>query len=254
MKGRSKDKELYAEHQIKTLLKNGLIFQRLLWNTKTEFVKSLADLIKKWPSPYRKSPLGYAWNEKSYQTVRRKSALATNYRDKYFSSLDDKKLSEFMLDIEQFVRKYNLGQEWHLPFIDYIICYWLYPPQRNFYLSEHRDKDRQRVVLTLNPDTSLKDIEAAWPIIKEQQTALWPAFKKQNLTKKSYSNHEVVKRDLREKIIKGAEKDIVTNTIYKLNDQDIADKVFNAARRVSKKTHQKQMNRLRQIRSRFKRR
>jgi hypothetical protein len=94
----------------------------------------------------------------------------------FYDLIDLLKISEF-------------GYEWIPTLITLIIDRWFFPPRYNLHIrSDERIMGKGRVVLELNPDTSIEDVEAAWPAIEKKQKELWPNHKKTNLHKKAIEN------------------------------------------------------------------
>ena len=110
----------------KNLLKNGYLFLLRLYKKK-DFAIDLKELIKKWPSPYQKKPLGYVWHYDNSKSVNEKNKEAYSQRQTYIKSLQKKGIvMDFHNDINAFIEKHALGGEWFLAITDYIISFWLY--------------------------------------------------------------------------------------------------------------------------------
>jgi len=235
---------------IKTLLKNGYIFFLKLLNFRKDFLIDLEKLQNKWPSKYRKKPLGFAWDYKREEVIKKRK-LAYSQRIKFINSIKKKdKAPDFYKDINDFLKKYDFGYEWFTSIINYVVSLWLFPPLYNLDI-ENSDK---RVLITLNPDTSLDDIRAAWPKIKKKQKELWPNFKKINLTQKSFKNLNIAIRDLEERYTKPKEETSYSGEgeeKYKLTDLDIAGKIWEEEKDITAKTDKKRKQNLRQIRRRY---
>ena len=97
------------------------------------------------------------------------------------------------------------------------------PPAYNLYIGEVGSKDRKRVQLTLNPDTSIDDIKEAMTLINKKKKELWPKFKRPNYSLKSHRNFM---RTLTCLELKGEEReyyepDIEALTKYRVTDKDI---------------------------------
>lgn len=105
-----------------------------------------------------------------------------------------KKNLRFFDDVESFLKKFNLGFEWKIPLIALILEHRICLPFHNFSIGTNNDK---RVVLTLNPDTSLDDLKYEFDYIKKRQKELQPNFKPINLTKDAFKRfYEVEFYDL----------------------------------------------------------
>ncbi len=104
---------------------------------------------------------------------------------------------EFLGHIDTLLRIYNLGKEWRATLIAYALKGILCPPVYNLHVDQERvpmfsqknkDADKRfrrlgiRTILILNPDTSFKDIQDAWPEVKKLQERSWLKFKSANIT------------------------------------------------------------------------
>jgi len=98
------------------------------------------------------------------------------------------KKDEFLTEIRKFSNFFNLGEEWILPLATLVLRGILCPPLFNLKITSGVSDEKGWVYLELGPNTSLSDIELAWPEIKARQSALWPNFKKTNFTKKSFEH------------------------------------------------------------------
>ncbi len=243
-----------TKHQLKNLIENGYLFKSRLFSKKTDFVVGFTDLLKKWPSPYRKKELGWFWQYKDYKDVNTKRSIATSQRIKFLKSLKEKnKFEKFCDDIYDFLKKYDLSFEWSDSIIDLIVSAWFFPPFRNFDILCRGAKNKKRVGLILNPDTSLEDIKDAWPEIKNKQKESWPNFKKTNVTKKSFKNLDKGIKDIESKLFGTKEvEDESDHRKYKLKDLDLAGLFWSDEENISKEADKKRMANLRQIRKRFK--
>ncbi|MBI2057939.1 MAG: hypothetical protein HYT63_03070 [Candidatus Yanofskybacteria bacterium] len=91
--------------------------------------------------------------------------------------------------IDKFLLKHNLGKEWDLAITTYLITGFICPPIFNLQIEEAEDEfKKKRVVLLLNPDTTIEDIKNQWDVISKRQKELWPDFKKASLRKTSFRN------------------------------------------------------------------
>ena len=242
-------------HRIKTLLKNDYIFNRKIWNTKKDFIVYFNKLLNDWSSPYRDKTLGQFCKQKNYKTAFKKQTIATDQRLKFIKSLKEKgEFEKFSDDIYDFIKKYDFGFEWSIPIMDIVISDWFCSPFYNLNISSSGSKNKKRITLTLNPDTSLDDIKDAWAEIKKKQHKGWPNFKKTNITKKSFPNLNTAIKDLEERLLKGAKEfDEITLQSYKQKDSDIAGKIWSEEDDISISADKKRTVNLRQIRKRLKR-
>ena len=103
-----------------------------------------------------------------------------------------RKILKFFGDVRGFIKEFDLGGEWEHTLITFIISKKFCPPWQNFDIDKNISRDRKRVVLILNPDTSLEDIEVFFDTIKNLQKKLLPDFKKTNLTQKSLKGFKKV--------------------------------------------------------------
>lgn len=242
-------------HLGKNSLRNDYLFLSKIYTDKA-FRCDLLKIFDKWPSSYREKSLGYHREYRDLKKIKENNALAYKQRVKFIEDLDkEDRVSDFYNDINSLINKYDFGREWFLTVTDFIISDWFYPPHENLNVNE----DNKRVVLTLNPDTSLDDIEAIWPTIKEKQKKLWPNYKKTNFSKKMFKNLQVAIRDKEEKKASGGvETDNVSNLQkYKISDLDLVSKIWkyegseDDAPLESEEADRKKVVNLRQIRKRF---
>ena len=140
--------------------------------------------------------------------------------------------------------------------MDLVISAWFFPPYRNLDISSaKRLFGQKKVSLILNPDTSLKDIEDAWPEIKKEQEKLWPNYKKINLTKKSYSNLNIAIEDKLKTLFgnkKRRDSGDSGSHKYTLTDAERAGIFWPDEKDISREADEKRAANLRQIRKRFK--
>ncbi|MCX6760446.1 MAG: hypothetical protein NTW46_03850 [Candidatus Nealsonbacteria bacterium] len=244
-----------TKHQLKNLLKNGYLFKSLLFNRKTDFVVGLTELLKKWPSSFRKNELGWVWGCKDYKDASKKRSIASSQRIKFLKSLKEKgEFKNFCADIYDFLKKYSLSIEWSNSIIDLVVSAWFFPPLRNLDISSARRViGQKKIFLILNHDTSLKDIEDAWPEVRNKQKELWSNSKKTNITKKSFINLDVAIKDLKKRYLEGMENfNEGELKKYKITDLDIAGGIWEDEEDISEETDKKRKDNLRQIRKRFK--
>lgn len=231
----------------RNLYKDGYIFMLSLYTDKM-FRVVLLSLQGKWKSPYTKKPAGYAWECKSYREVRKKNNVAYKQRKIFLESLQAEKRTEFFKDINKFLSTFNLGEEWLITITDYTISAWLSPPIYNLHTKEIGQSGKKRLVLILNPDTSIDDIKEAWWLIDKKQKELWPNFERPNFSIKSFRNLFIAIQDLQER-----SKRSDTIESQKDKDLDIVVKIWTDAEDDSTAADKKRRSNLRQIRSRLKR-
>lgn len=160
-------------HWMKTRDKNGLKFSSQK-RFDPNFSADLMSLIKK----YDPNIKDIAWNE--YPSISEQLKLHDNAIEKIKDG-DAEKIVMLSNDVNTFLGKYGFGHEWWLDLLTVILIGKFAPPFINF---ERRDEGK-RVVLVLNPDTSLEDIKNNFDIIKTSQKSLWPDFHKSNASAKS---------------------------------------------------------------------
>jgi hypothetical protein len=223
--------------------KNGYLFELKFCKGKY-FGNDLIMLDNKWPSPYRKKPLGLAHRIEDLSIIHKNDAQALKQRIKFINN-DDDKISALTDDINSFIRKHGLGDEWFLTIADYLISRWLHVPEPNLCIKE----DDKRVILVLNPDTSLDDIKDIWLIIKKKQEKLWPDYKKTNFSKKMFRNLDIAISDIIERSVKQFD-----NSEYgecKTNDLAVVANIWNNEDNISSEADKKRRAILRQNRKRF---
>lgn len=103
-----------------------------------------------------------------------------------------------LMDIHVFIGRWieqtELGKEWEGTLLTFITGGILCPPIHNF----HMEKKGKRVLITLNPDTSIEDIRNEWPDISREKKKAWPGFKKKSLS----SNFNIVAKEYIESLKK----------------------------------------------------
>jgi len=185
----------------RNLFKNSHIFWETL-HTDKAFSDSIFNLVEKWQSTYMKKPMGFFFTYK-HDEIKKKNALAYSQRVAFVKSLHRMKSIELKKDIDDFLHENNLGQEWSNTLADLIISWWFYPPTFNLYIKAKRsENNKERITLTLNPDTSIDDITEAWGCIKKQQKELWPNFKRPNFSKASIRNLSIALKDIELRMMK----------------------------------------------------
>jgi hypothetical protein len=237
----------------KTLLKNGFLFKEQLF-TNNDFAASLKLLMDKWNPSFKNEKLPvFCWSYKDYKEVRKRNKIAYNRRVNFINSLPEGRISEFQKDIFVFLDKFNFGKEWLNAIADFILSMWLYPPMFNLN-TDDRAPEEKRLLLELNPDTSLDDIKEAWREINKQQKTLDPAFKKRYFTDKSFENLDVALMDKKERT-RGVNETFNAEgerQMYEINDMDIAGAIWADAKDDSLVADRRRAANLRQIRHRSK--
>ncbi len=239
----------------RNLFKNSFIFLDSLYTNK-KFSDSITGLVDKWKSEHLKKPMGWFFDSDSYDEVKRKNAIAYSKRTAFINSLSAQKAIALSNDIDEFLDKNDLGQEWFNTITDFIISWWFSPPIYNLYIkAEKNKKEKRRLVLTLNPDTSVDDIAEAWFWIKKQQKKLWPNFKRQNFSKASMNNLSIALKDIEIRATKGIVYD-TRGEDGKIQDDSAIDldrvgQIWESATNDDEARDRKRVNELRTIRKRF---
>lgn len=70
-----------------------------------------------------------------------------------------------------FLKESGLGENWHIPLMNFIACGYYCPPKEiNIVIS--KNEDGNEVVLRLSPDTSRNDLIKSWPLISDKLNEL----------------------------------------------------------------------------------
>lgn len=231
----------------KNFLKNGYVFMKRFFRDES-FYSELRVLFDKWPSSAQQTnPLGIAWDQE-LPKIKENDEKAYKQRIEFLDKLEEASALSFFDDVEEFLKRCDLGKEWILTITDYLISGWIHPPMENLNLTE----DDKRLVLVLNPDTSLEDLKDIWPRIKEEQKRLWPNYKKTNYSKKMFGNLFRALQDRDKRAMgRGIRLDLAENKEYKVRDKDLVGELWEADEDTSLETDRKRMVNLRQIRKRF---
>lgn len=195
----------------KNLIKNYYIFWHLFFTDKTFQLLFLYLYDKYQKSPYRIQPLGCFLDYKNYKKIQEKAYLQ---RLAFLNSLDKDNKFKLFNDIDRFLITNNLGEEWFNVIADYLISSWFCPPIYNLHISnDNRRSLKNRIVLLLNPDTSIDDIKEAWWWISKKQKELYPNFKRPNFSMRSLRNLSIPVIFLADQIDK-EKKNKYTNSAY----------------------------------------
>lgn len=229
---------------IRQIYRNLYIFEEKVW-MKDIFIKELHRCMQKYNPHGLKglrldSPLkdGNA-DERNDAFASRKEKFRASFQEVCSFSSDLR--SDFFQDIRKLAHDSGLGDEWLSTLVSVVIDHWLFPPIYNLHIQA--DEKKKRVVLELNPDTSLDDIKVALAEIQYLQRKLSPDFKKHNFTDNSFRNLGILKKDL---LIRTTDDDV------ELNDLDIAGRIWSNEEDINEKTDKKRVYRLRQTRHRLK--
>jgi hypothetical protein len=243
------------EHLLKTAYKNQYIFEKIFWTSAhgSLFGKFL-ELFKKY-APGKSAIVELPLHNKSPKVQldgiegHRKIFAASLMEVKGWSKA---KIAEFNADIEKLRLDLNLGAEWRTPIIAVIVSRYFFPPLYNLNITSDKNADgKRRVVLELNPDTSLDDLKSAWPKIRAAQKRGWPSFPKVNYTGKLFENLKLFKKGL----AKGHERFETLNDAKRKGgrktDREIVTEIWEDEEDISRGADLKRMARLRQNRHRM---
>jgi hypothetical protein len=242
-------------HNFEIALKNQYVFEKMFVNNEGEILLSLQPLFKEYDTPPRiVYPLKQLMNKRNDKVL---TGILDERKKRFRESLllikswSAKERDEFMGEIREILTHADLGEEWWLTIAVTVLQGWFFPPMDNFYMRSAGDIPKKRVVLELNPDTSIEDIKEAWATIKNRQKKLWPNFRRINLTTKSFTNLAVYMKDLEERFLKSTRKDTVELEDYTTTDIDRVGAIWPNAKDVSEKADRKRATKLRQIRHRL---
>lgn len=241
---------------IRQLYKNLHTFEKKVW-TRSSFVEGLYKCMRKY-NPHSFEDLVLSSPLKDGTSSERSDAFST-YKERQrtswrsVSSLSLELQSSFFKDVCQLARDSDLGDEWLPSLVSAIIDHWFFPPIHNLHIQA--DEEKKRVVLELNPDTSLDDIKLALAEIQYLQKKLNPKFKKSNFTDKSFKKLTLHKKD---RLFRAKKHHLSSNEDIRImdsrtKDADIVADIWANAEDEKPDTDRKRISNLRQIRSRMKR-
>ena len=188
-----KNEGIVEARKWKTVLKNLHLFVRTALSFKRDFIPSLKKLYFTY-SPL-KDELGFSL-ELASGSLQHAQDIIQQCKD-LFDDMPSNRRIELLEKIDEVLYLYDFGEEWREPLITIAISGILCPPAFNLYLDKQKlrtnrnlyfdliSRGKPRVLLALNPDTSIDDIKNAWPEIVRLQHSIRPKFKDFNLTKKS---------------------------------------------------------------------
>lgn len=231
------------------LSKNQLVFERKLLNNEVFRTKLLSTIKTYNPLKLSYNEIQYPLKEKNINETRvdtvlknfNKSLILFEKTQEIVEDLSNEDSQYFGDDLRDLLKIGQFGAEWIDTLATTIIYRWFFPPMYNLHITIQGDITRKRVVLKLNPDTSLKDIEAAWGYIKNLQQGGWPGYSKTNFSKKILSNFKIA----------AADKEL-SSTEPNLNDLDKAGKIWKNVEDDSFNADSKRSTNLRKIRGRNK--
>lgn len=243
-------------HNVKIALKNQYVFEKMFVNNEGEILVSLQPLFKKYNTPSRiVYPIKQLMKERNDKMI---TGIFDERKKKFKESLllikswSPKERAEFMGEIKKILSRADLGEEWWLTIAVTILQGWFFPPMDNFYMRGVGDAPtKKRIMLELNPDTSIEDIKEAWARIKGEQKKLGPNFRKINLTTNSFAKLGVYIKDLEERFLKSTRKNEVESEDYTATDMDRVGAIWPNEKDISEKADRKRAVKLRQIRRRM---
>jgi len=222
------------------MYKNQYLFEKRIWSD-LDFVTKVRQYMLKYnphsfPNLAFNSPLMDGTNDEHREAF---STRMEKFRvsQETARALPQDLRSEFFHDVLGLAQGSGLGNEWLSTLVSLIIDHWFFPPIHN--LNIKPDEGKKRVVLELNPDTSIDDIMVAWEEIQHYQKKLYPGFKKVNFTKKSFKHLNIHKKSLVAKTKKNSDMYIVADIWADAEDN-------------KPETDKKRRSNLRQIRHRMK--
>ena len=172
-------------NQFKVFLKNEYIFLRLL-ATNYRFSNELGKIFTVFnPS---KGLTDLKLSEPVHLCFIKENEIRSEAIKK-LSRWSAEKASLFESKINILLNRYGWGQEWFTTLVLLVLTQKLCPPRFNLHIDNGFNRlYSKRVILILNPDTSIEDLKDNWTEIQTLQEVLWPDFKKTNLNKKRFSN------------------------------------------------------------------
>jgi hypothetical protein len=181
----------------KTIVKNHIIFRKKIFFD-VDFSDKLKLLMNKYHDAEKVKRIIYSivsgreYVANNFQsTLESASAKFIKKGLATFERLSEDVRLDLSKSVSHFIAEFDLGKEWRDTLLILVTTGKFYPPHRNFHIGGSSAVDKKRVVITLNPDTSLEDLAADWDIIKRLQKFLWPNFKKTNITRQSIKNFDV---------------------------------------------------------------
>ncbi len=128
----------------------------------------------------------------------------------------------FYMTVHKLLKDYRLTSQWLSAIVDFATIGFVLPPVFNLGMSQEvilptddelrKGKSgwvrRARATLILNPDTTLGDIQDAWPEIRQHQKASWPGYKGYKLSPKT------IIRDAEVREVEKAKKEISDEVKY----------------------------------------
>lgn len=243
----------------KVYMKNLYLFKLYLLRKKG-FIEMIRELLIKWRPNIENIQKGeFIRDEIDYKTVQKMEEMkfaAARQLEALEKDLSSQKRQELTEDVNNFLRSFNLGQEWHYPTKLLLVTGFFRPPSMNFGISaDDGPKDCQRLRLELNPDTSIEDIKMHWSFIRNCQKGLCQKFKKINLSDKKFENMGIALKDLElssRREFSQLDPEKVSFSRYKAYDLDLAGNLWQDEEDTSEEADRKRRNKLRQIRRRFK--
>jgi hypothetical protein len=242
-------------HNFEIALKNQYVFEKMFVNNEGEILVSLQPLFKKYSTPsHIVYPIKQLMNKRNDRVL---MGIFEERKKRFKESLllikgwPPKERAEFMGEIKKILTYADLGEEWLLTIAVTVLQGWFFPPMDNFFIRSTGDGLKRRVVLELNPDTSIEDINEARVTIKNKQKKLWPNFRRINLTTNLFANLAVYIKDREERAFKGTRRDVLKSKDYTATDMDRVGAIWPNAKDETEKADKKRRARLRQNRHRL---
>lgn len=242
----------------KTFIKNDRIFLGLYASKEEEFLKPILRLQKEFSLP----KLGKInrWidvleKEKNikegWQKVLRCVLETKNKRETYLKNLSTEKQRKFFTGVERIRIRNKLGKEWTYCLMDIVISHFFIPPIYNLHIEANKEK--KKVSIEINPDTSLADIKEAWHSIKKAKKKVFGKIARKKVTNKWLENFVLFAKQLELKRSKKTVRDEELSADHKITtDLALVAELFEDAENISPETDKKRAARIRQIRSRMK--
>lgn len=172
---------------------NKNLLKELKGTTKHRFHMDLDLIRKRFGLPIVSFNKSLEKHKKTKNTISIFEELADKGMLNFINSLSKKESKEFFRLVKDFLSNYNLGINWARYVVNYLVLDFESVPPFNLTVSV----DDNLVTIKLNPNTSLRDIEDAWPGIKDLQKILHSPKQRKRLyyNSKKLKNIELVEND-----------------------------------------------------------
>jgi len=245
--------------KVQTIIKNHYLFQWLTWKNQNAAVVLISDLVRKYnPSKFKGFKLEYPLLENIPR--KRKLKIFIDYKIRQKAALltvkkwPKGKINNFLKDIDNFLEKMELGQEWRMAITTVVLECYFFPPFYNFNIKKKKTP-KKSLILELSAYTSLDDIKDVWKDIQLEQKELWPNYQKWNFTKKSMTHLNLFVKDMlmNGNLNKINDADTGTKKEDRLTDIDRVGRLYDDwGKLVPREVDEKRVANLRQVRRRFK--